>query len=268
MLEMKLDTLSVDKMGRVITVKDVTGVYDAVDNPGGYGGVNLSPTSVQGLMYTISNYNSSKVHYVLVERTPGTFPPDTCFVLMDIDAVMGGEEVQLTTTMFDITNPEQGVGKFNDGVIDVNYFAYTSPISATGVKGENYLSGSSLIALQDIDAVLIGTKMYVVDHNKPVGDGSIMFLTERLEQDVTSINPSYRVNTKVYMDKRSKCILSRKSAELAGGGCEDGVLKKRLLIIKHNRDASKLDWCEEDYAGADQKLRYAQSLLSDCEGIC
>ena len=260
-LELKLEILSVDKIGRIITVKDDTGVYDPVDNPGGYGTPNIETSDVQGLYFSISNYCSNKVYWFRAEREYMNIPN---FIVMDIDSVMdGSEDVQLTTGMFGITPIDKGVAEFQDGVLDINYYVYLNAVEVSGVKGAIYITGDDLPDYQTLDSILINGKMYSIDHNKPVGDGKTMFLTEPLLDNADEAYPAYRVNQKVFMDKWSLRVMSAMSGKLAGSycnGCGDTVAQKILLTIKHNRDAALLDFIEEDYKGANSKLKYAQQL--------
>ena len=265
MMEPRIDINDIDKAGRVITVKDITGVYNANTNPGGYGGPNVTKSQIQGVVITLSHYDSDEVWQVRYVRVADPLHPEYLTV-PSVSEILNGAVVQLTSITLGIDEPTEGIKSFNDGLLDLNYYPYTALIPASGTAGQPFVTGSGLDAVYELPSVLIGDKVYTIDHSMDTNGGTVLYFIEDLEEDTTALNPAYRANTKVFMNRLSQCVLTKMSAKLASilcGGCRGGdceQLKKKLLTIKHNRDAAVLDFYDEDYNGANKKLTYAAKL--------
>ena len=259
MLNPVIDIVDIDLAGRVITIRDITGIYDAVNNPGGYGLPNATKGSVQGIVVTLSHYSSDEVWQSRYVREADPLHPE--YILSPaVPDILDQIPLKITSLSLGITEPEEGIKSFNDGVLDLNYYPYVEPVTVVGETGNPYVTGEGLDAIWELDSVLIGDTIYPINHSMGTNGGLILFLLKDLEEDVTELSPMYRANTKVFMDKQSYCGLSKNSAKLAaGGGCKGGCgqLKRNLLTIKHSRDAAVLDFYAGDFKAANSKLTEA-----------
>src|SRR5690606_25736781 len=155
MLIPKIDINDIDKAGRVITVQDITGVYNSTTNPGGYGGANVSKAQVQGVLFTLSHYDSDEVWKVRYVRTPDPQHPEY-LTIPSVANILDGGLVQITSLSLGIDPPYKGIRTFNDGILDLNYYPYTAPMPVVGVEGEPFVTGSSLDTIFDLPSVIIG----------------------------------------------------------------------------------------------------------------
>lgn len=272
----KVEHIDTDKTGRVITVKNTTGVYNVDTNPGGFGGINPPKSAVSYIVFGISDYDQSNYNYVRYVRTQDPNNPQY-LVTPNLDAILDGTPVELNSITLGITDPYGGLLAFNDGVLDLNmYTAMNLFGGVVGNQGDIYISvpppNLSTINLDDIyynyHFIMVGEDVYEIDHRIPTNNGTVLYLTEPLKVNIDSFYPVHVANTKIYNSRNSDCCIAAQAGKLSltencCRDCKDKTADNLFRVIMYKISA-QLNFSSGDYEKSNDLLKAA---LRGCETL-
>lgn len=242
-LKPSLEIRSISRDLKSLTLRDVTGDYDASLNPGGYGSPNLARAAVTRVAYVLWNY----------ERTFGL-----TLILNDIttptaaQAVSGGD---ITISLY------QGntIKPICDGVLTLEVYVAGAEVPVTGVEGESQITGS-LSGLLDATAVLVEDTLYLIDTSQP-NSASTIYLQSPLLTDVTAARGSYGGFTRFLNIEGGKKCLVGKIGEFASC-CNSVESVGDLMELWAYQLAAEQDFLDKNYSKANEM---ALSLAKYCK---
>jgi len=266
----QLDFVGVDKTGRVISVKDSTGLYSTPDNEGGYGTPNLEILDINTILFTISEIDSSNIYKLRFVKTPDTSHPEYLLIPSISDIANGISNVEFTSIVLGITDPADGLKAFEDGIYDINMYTATDLIFAMGTQGDKFITGSGFTSVYNtVDYILVDNDIYTIDKTVPVDD-NILTLKEELNQEVTEFYIVYRANTKALNQAASDCCGTQEAGKVAesdGCGCMDKKLDNLFKLWMY-KIAAQIDFNCGNYIQANELLKGAQKVCKSLNCKC
>lgn len=271
-LETKVQWLNVDSTGRVITVKDNTGAYNSTTNPTGYGTPNPEVSDINSILFTISEYDSSKINKVKFVRTVDANHPEYLINPSVDDIANGIVNVELTSIILGISTAEEGLKDFNDGIYDINMYTLMDEVaSIDGDKGTKIITGTNLnLVYDEVDYIIANDIVYKIDKSIPIESTSLTLITN-LEDDITAFNPAYHSNVKALNDAASDCCGTKEAGRLAeedcGCGCNDSKFDSLFKMWMY-KIAAQIDFNCGNYSKANDLLKGAQRVCKSLNCGC
>lgn len=268
-LETKIEFVGVDSTGRVITVKDVTGLYNSTTNPTGYNTPNLNITDIDNILFTISEYDSDTVKKLRFVRVSDPNHPEYLLQPSINDIANGNENVEFTSITLGITEPQNGLKAFSDGVYDINMYTLFGQTAGTGNRGDKIIFGSGFTSIyNDIDFIEINNNIYTIDKSIPVDD-SILTLVEELKDDVNEFYQAYRANVKGMNSAASDCCGNEEAGKLAEKDCNCNKDKFNTLFkLWMYKIAATIDFNCDNYKRANDLLKASQKVCKSFKCKC
>lgn len=223
-------------------LQDTTGNY-SVTNPGGYGAPNLLRGDITALLIVL--YNSGSPINKLFYR------PSAVTNFID-----GTTTQQIAVANFN------GLGKFSDGVINIDYI----PLRSFIVTVNNLVVASAGLFKGDEDVVVINNIVYSVDKTV-TNTASSLTLTTQPPVGTTTVQAGYKgfqniLNTKGLESSLAKAIA--KNADSCGCNCNDNnVIKLTNILLK--KIGAEVRFNCSDFIGAQNLVDTANNnLMKGC----
>lgn len=190
-LKTKLNFVSQDRSGRIVTVVDATGKEtDGVTT--GYGPQNGQLTSILCYYFVISRFGGGDDYVVKVDGTDPRLPSKV--------EIANGADVRLTTDLF-VADGETDI--FYDGVVDLNMYVEFLGLSGVVIEKDNgVISGADFTETLKGDAIIVDGTIYQI--NKHESRSDMLVILGQFENDSTSYNTLYRANTKALLMSMSE----------------------------------------------------------------
>lgn len=269
-LKTKLDFIGVDKTGRVITVKDSTGNYSSPDNEGGYGNPNPEITNITNILFTISEIESAKLNKLRFVRIADPAHPEYLVSPSIDDIASGVADVEFTSIVLGLTEPQEGLKAFNDGIYDINMYTLFEQIAGTASQGDKIITGNGFTSVYNsVDFIEVNNNIYTIDKTIPVND-NILTLVEELEEDINEFFPAYRANIKALNQAASDCCGTQEAGKLAENdtcGCSEKKFDKLFKLWMY-KIAAQIDYNCGNYIQANDLLKGAQRVCKSLNCKC
>lgn len=241
---LKAELVGISDTGKTISIKDSTGVYNAVSNPGGWNGPNTQVGDIELYLISLSHFSLGEVYWQRQVRV-ATQPNDQIYP--EVNQIAGGEPVNIDSIKLGIANTQT---TFSDGVYDINLHAILDDsITADGNKGENFLVPSVPTDVSEYDVIYAGGVVYDIDKSKPTNNNTVIYLVQELQATVASVQVGYKANVKVMKDLGLRTCLTNSTGNLGGCGCGSGG-REKLLDIAIDQWFSELAFADGDYKTA------------------
>jgi hypothetical protein len=197
-----------------VTVKDGTGNYDAVTNPGGFGAPNPTYAALAGVilkMASFSNLDSYSTNRLSVDDQAAIFSAD--------GLVIGGASYSGLLTE----------GVFPDGVYEILHnlvYPEAEEISFTALTKQFTLTGASTIFASAVGFVIPAyseSKIFYIDRSKTL-NGTGGYITEAFPEGITVpavIEVVYQGDLKIAILKEGNRCLLRDIGVWTENGCKD-----------------------------------------------
>lgn len=269
MLETKLEFRGTDSTGRVITVKDITGVYDSVTNPTGYNNPNLNISDIENILFTISEYDSDTIKKLRFVRVVDPLHPEYLLQPSIDDIANGVENVEFNSIVLGITDTQEGLKAFSDGVYDINMYTLFDQMAGTANKGDKVITGSGFTTVYDtVDFIEINNIIYTIDKSIPADDNNLT-LVEELEEDVNEFFQAYRSNIKGINSAASDCCGNQEAGKVSESDCSCNKNKfDALFKLWMYKIAATIDFNCDNYKRANDLLKASQKVCKSFNCKC
>lgn len=244
-LQLKPESVSIDKTGAIFYIKDATGVYSAT-NTGGYGFPNPEVGDIDRIIFTVSNFNSSDILSQTYVRVADPLHPEW-LTQPTINQITSGVTVELSSVT--LTGSPFPL-LFSDGVEDLNMYTVMNAVKSGIVAqiGNPYVEGSNLDTFLIYDSIYLGNKLYDIDKTKTTSGGTVLFLIQELQDNGTQFQPAYRGNVKFINDKNLIEKLYGAAADISKScDCKD---IDNIMMMNLHRELAEISFEGEDYDSA------------------
>lgn len=256
-LEFKISNPLVSDTAKTIYLTDETGAYDAVNNPGGYGSPNQEVGDIDLYVIELSHLSLKEV-YVQTQGRAGT-PPEVIITPAINDIANGNADIALNTYRLKIDDSTE-LKTFGDGVYNIDVSVVFNDVYAgTGGAGNTYIV-PAVPFVGDFDVVYAGGVIYDIDKSKDTNLGTVIYLVQELQDDISSFRVGYKDNVKLANDTSVKTCMTRKAIKTCGCG-----KSKRVIDVWVDYLNSQWAFDDEDYAAANDLILSAGATCKrDC----
>lgn len=269
MLQTKLEFIGVDSTGRVITVKDITGLYNSVTNPTGYGSPNLEISDIDSILFTISEYDSDTLYKLRFIRVSDPNHPEYLITPSIDDIASGVSNVEFTSIVLNINEALDGLRAFDDAVYDINMYTLFGQTNGTGVLGQKIITGTNLDTIYNtVDFIVVDNNIYTIDKSVE-SDPNSLTLVESLKENVTSFYQAYFSNVKGINGAASDCCGNQEAGKLAEKDCNCSQDKfDSLFKLWMYKIAATIDFNCGNYKRANDLLKASQKVCKSFKCKC
>lgn len=228
-VDTKIELVSLSVNGRELSLRDVT--------EGGY-----SPLPIDGVLVTLNGSFKGTPEPSKVIYTATTSPTK--------DEVIAGTAFKINSFITGDSEFSGGMKRFKDGIIDINYYPYTTALTGTGTKDTNYIVGTGFtdVLADGFEAIVVGTELYHLDKTKSTNGGTVIYTVEKIKTSFTSFKPALRTNLKVLNQTNLKEGIAEGARALAYvPNRKDGIKEASSKLI-HNFHAQRI-WFETEQYG-------------------
>lgn len=241
---LKAELVGISDTGKTISVKDSTGLYNAVSNPGGWNGPNTQVGDIELYLISLSHFSLEEVYWQRQVRV-ATEPNDQ--TSPGVNQIAGGESINIDSIKLGIADTQN---TFSDGVYDINLYAILDDaITVVGNEGETFLVPNVPTDVSEYDVVYVGGVVYDIDKSKPTNNNTVIYLVQELQAAVTSVQLGYKANVKALKDLGLRTCLTNSTGNLGGCGCGNKG-REKLLDIAIDQWFSELAYAGGDYKTA------------------
>lgn len=245
-LDFKAELVGISDTGKTMAVRDSTGFYNAVTNPGGWGAPNPEIGDIDLYLISLSHFSLEEVYWQRQVRA-ATEPNDQ--TTPGVNQIAGGIPVSMDSTKLGIDEVQS---TFSDGVYDINLHAILEDsIAAVGNGGQNFLVPATPTDVSGYDVVYAGGVVYDIDKSKNTNGNTVIYLVQELLADVTTVQVGYKANVKALKDLGLRTCLANSTGNLGGCGCGSKG-KRKLLDIAIDQWFSELAYADGDHKTANE----------------
>lgn len=243
-LDFKVELVGISDTGKTIAIRDSTGFYNAVTNPGGWGTPNPEIGDIDLYLISLSHFSLEEVYWQRQVRA-ATEPNDQ--TSPGVNQIAFGEPVNIDSIKLGIDDTQN---TFSDGVYDINLHAILdAAITVVGNEGETFLVPGVPTDVSEYDVVYAGGVVYDIDKSKDTNGNTVIYLVQELQAAVTSIQLGYKANIKALKDLGLRTCLTNSTGNLGGCGCGNKG-REKLLDIAIDQWFSELAYAGGDYKTA------------------
>lgn len=249
-LDFKVELVGISDTGKTIAVRDVTGLYDPADNPGGWGTPNPEIGDIDFYLLSLSHFSLPDVYWQRQVRV-ATEPNDQ--LTPSVPDIANGNIVRMDSVKLGMSTDQK---TFNDGVYDINVYAvldYT--ITCTANNGATFLLPTNPIDVSMYDVVYVDGKLYDLDHSKDTAGGTVIYVVQELKMasGTMTISPGFRANVKTMKDLGLRTCIYNSTGNMYRVGCNKKC-KQRMLDVAIDQWFAELAFEDEDYVAANELI--------------
>lgn len=227
----KIEFQSINRDASEMYIKNITGAYNAVTNPTGYGTPNTGLSDISKIIFTVSSFTDAEVYSYDTEPKAD---------------VVAGSVIVITPEKL---GAEAGYS-FEDGVYDINeYDVTTATLSIdTASAGNKFITLSTPIIEAQYDEynVLIDNNDNIYNINKTVlFNANRIDTIEQLKAGITSLAFGYRANVKAEVTVSMDYNLGTLATEECG--CHE---EERLIKLYFHKAMARIAMDNQDYKRA------------------
>lgn len=248
-LARSIKLISVSADGKIITIQETTGNYDASTNPGGYGTPNPDITDFQSMLIVGLFINGTTINMVLTDY--GT-----------LQLYLAGDPNTLGLNSL-MSPGVNGVYPFIDGVLKLSSYAQLASATVSGVSGNAYITGTGLTPFITAEYVITPEyAIYQIDSGNAGNTDSQIFLKTSITTDFIAATPAFYAACYAMVNAEFICKLTNAIAAMAAHGGDEDDRAAYLTDILVKKFAADFEFANKDYIAADFSIRSGITKLN------